>query len=62
VGRVSGRDGNKEVHLVMTLRQIIDRVLGRDGRTEADVNTDPARVDSGHGPRVGRVAGDDDFS
>jgi hypothetical protein len=46
----------------MTLRQIIDRILGRDGRGESDVNPDPARVDARHGPRVGRIAGDDDFS
>jgi hypothetical protein len=28
------------------LRQLIDRMLGRDGRAEADVRGDPARVNA----------------
>jgi hypothetical protein len=46
----------------MTLRQIMDRILGRDGRAEADVLPDPTRVDAREAPRVGRVAADDDLT
>jgi hypothetical protein len=46
----------------MTLRQIIDRILGRDGRGEGDVAPDPDRVDAREAPRVGRVAADDDLT
>ena len=47
------------------LRKLIDRMLGRDGRAEADVKPDPHRVDARHtgdGEYVGRVAGDDHFA
>ncbi len=49
--------------LGMGIRQIIDRLLGRAGNAEADVQADPARVDSREGgDYVGRVAADDDFT
>jgi hypothetical protein len=46
------------------MRQILDRLLGRAGNTEADVAADPPRVDSREpdGEYVGRVAPDDDFA
>lgn len=45
------------------LRKLIDRMLGRDGRAEADVAPDPARVDArGDGGAVGRVSADEDFT
>lgn len=46
------------------LRGLMDRLLGRDGRAEADVDPDPARVDArgGDGASVGRIAKDEDWS
>jgi hypothetical protein len=45
----------------MTIRQFIARIFGRDGRAEADVNPDPARVDH-RTEEVGRVGADDSFA
>jgi hypothetical protein len=67
-GMPTGSPGSRSVtaitggDAVMTLRQIIDRILGRDGRGEADVAPDPDRADAREAPRVGRVAADDDLT
>jgi len=45
----------------MSIRQFIDRILGRDGRGEADVAPDPSRADH-RGDNVGRAAADDSFA
>jgi hypothetical protein len=45
----------------MSIRQFIARLLGRDGRGEADVNPDHARADH-RSDAVGRVAADDSFA
>lgn len=47
------------------LKQLLDRFTGKDGRGEADVVGDPARVDSREtngGEYVGRIADDEDWS
>jgi hypothetical protein len=45
-------------------RELLDRMTGKGGNAEADVQADPARADSRDpdGSYVGRTAADEDFS